>query len=338
MSQCEALPESEDRKNPQEALVSAFEAVRQEISGVIVGQETIVEHLLIALFCQGHVLVVGVPGLAKTLLLRTVASAVGLDFSRIQFTPDLMPADIIGTELVEEDPATGRRGLRFVRGPIFCNILLADEINRTPPKTQAALLEAMEEGQVTAAGETHRLEPPFWVVATQNPIEQEGTYPLPEAQLDRFMLGLWMDYPSREQEKEILRRSEEILAHRVRPVISSSQLLAFRRLLGQVPVSEHVLDYVLTVVRGSRPQQTPSDLTEWIAWGAGPRAGQDLLLASRCRALVQGRSTPSCDDVRAMTVPALRHRIVLNYRAMAEGMTVPDILHNLLDGASEPQY
>ena len=314
-----------------ERFAEAIVQVREQIARVIVGQEAIVEQLLIALFARGHCLIVGVPGLAKTLLIRTLARALALKFSRIQFTPDLMPSDITGTEILEDNRTTGEKRFRFVRGPIFANIVLADEINRTPPKTQAALLEAMQEYSVTAAGVTYRLEEPFFVLATQNPIEQEGTYPLPEAQLDRFMFSLWIDYPGLEEEIEIVRRTTVDVEPEVEPVLTAADILEYQHLVRRIPVADHVVEYAVHLVRATRPQNGVMPLMrEYLRYGAGPRASQYLVLGAKARAALQGRYTPSVEDVRAVALPVLRHRLVLNFAAEADNVTPVMLVERLL--------
>lgn len=320
-----------------EALNEAYSRLRQEIGKVIIGQEDIVEGVIITLLSKGHCLLIGVPGLAKTLLIRTIASALDLDFSRIQFTPDLMPGDITGTEIIEEDRTTGRRVFQFVKGPIFSNIVLADEINRTPPKTQAALLESMQEQRVTAAGHTHVLEEPFFVLATQNPIEQEGTYPLPEAQLDRFMLNLWLDYPSFEDEVSVVRSTTSAVTQDVRPVVSREELLAYQQLVREVPVADSVIEYAVEMVSKTRPgrQGVPDFITSFVSYGAGPRASQYLILGAKAHALLHGRLTPLREDVDAVAVPVLRHRIVPNFNAEAEGITAVELIHRLINNPAQ---
>ena len=316
-----------------DALHDAYGRLRAEIGKVIVGQDEIVQGVIVCLLAQGHCLLVGVPGLAKTLLIRTLASALALDFSRIQFTPDLMPSDITGTEIIEEDQQTGRRVFKFVRGPVFSNVILADEINRTPPKTQAALLEAMQEHSVTASGQTLKLEEPFFVLATQNPIEQEGTYPLPEAQLDRFMLNLWLDYPSFTQEVDVVRSTTSARTPEVRPVLERAELLAYQELVRQVPVADHVIEHAVRLVARTRPGRdtAPAFVNDYLSYGAGPRASQYLILGAKAHALLDGRLTPLVDDVNRMAIPVLRHRIVTNFNAEAEGMTSVDLIRRLLD-------
>ncbi len=312
----------------------AYGSLRAEIAKVIVGQGKVIEELLLALFAGGHCLLVGVPGLAKTLLISTVASAMDLKFSRIQFTPDLMPSDITGTEILEEETGTGRRSFRFIKGPIFANIILADEINRTPPKTQAALLQAMQEKQVTAGGETFELELPFFVLATQNPIEQEGTYPLPEAQLDRFMFHINVDYPRENEEIEIVEKTTSSRPVETRPILTASDIKRIQELVMEVPVSKHVLEYAIRLVRATRDGTVPG-IKDYVNWGAGPRAGQHLILGSKVRALMEGRPTPGCEDVREIAAPVLRHRIVTNFNADADGVTTEEIISSLLKDITE---
>ncbi len=303
------------------------------IGRVVVGQRHVVELMLTALFSDGHCLFVGVPGLAKTLLVQTLAETVGVDFSRIQFTPDLMPSDITGTEVLEEDKATGQRTLRFVRGPVFTNLLLADEINRTPPKTQAALLQAMQERAVTAAGHTHRLERPFLCFATQNPIEQEGTYPLPEAQLDRFMFMVQVGYPSLEEEREILRRTTANAHQEVERVVEAAELIQLQEAIREMPVADEVLDFALALARGTRVRsgEPLPFIEQFVTWGAGPRAGQNLILGAKAHAALRGRSHVASEDVAAVAHPVLRHRIVTNFTAQAEGMTSDMVIDRLLE-------
>jgi MoxR-like ATPase len=313
-------------------LSRAYDALRAEIAKVIVGQGTIVEHLLIALLSRGHCLLVGVPGLAKTLLIRTLAQALDLKFSRIQFTPDLMPSDITGTEIIEERSGSGLKEFRFVRGPVFANILLADEINRTPPKTQAALLEAMQEHRVTAAGTSYTLDEPFFVLATQNPIEQEGTYPLPEAQLDRFMFNLWLEYPTPAEEVQIVKSTTSLVVPSPQHVLTGEEIVKFQDLVRRVPVADNVLEYAVKLVGTTRPgaDHSPQFVKDWIRWGAGPRASQYLILGAKTRALITGRHTPDIDDVRRMAGPTLRHRIVTNFNAEADGVKAIDIVERLV--------
>jgi MoxR-like ATPase len=310
-------------------------AVRERILGqmerVIIGQKEIIEQALIALIAEGHCLLIGVPGLAKTLLVHSLAQLLRLEFRRIQFTPDLMPADMIGTDILQDDPATGHRRFEFFRGPIFTNMLLADEINRTPPKTQAALLQAMQEREVTAAGETYPLPQPFFVMATQNPIEQEGTYPLPEAQLDRFLFSLKVQYPTLEEERTMVRLTTSSELPKLEPVITAEEIGELQRLVRQVPIADHVIDLAVGLARSSRPSEAaPKFVREFVAWGAGPRASQYLVLASKARALLRQRRYASEEDVRAVAEPVLCHRIILNYRGEAEGMRPESIVEKLL--------
>ena len=314
-------------------LQRARRTLEEQISQIIIGQREIVDSLLIALLAGGHCLLVGVPGLAKTLLIRTIAQALELEYGRIQFTPDLMPSDITGTDVLEEDPQTGHKVFRFVKGPIFANIILADEINRTPPKTQAALLEAMQEHAVTASGQTMKLSEPFFVLATQNPIEQEGTYPLPEAQLDRFLFELRIDYPSASEEEEIVRTTTALDQKQVRPVLNGEQIVAFQRLVRQVPVADHLIRYAVRLARASRPEDeaAPEYVREMVNWGAGPRASQYLVLAGKARAALDGRHAVSQQDIDAVALPVLRHRVVVNFHAEAQSMKADDIVRRLLD-------
>ncbi|HEX6790365.1 MAG TPA: MoxR family ATPase [Candidatus Krumholzibacteria bacterium] len=310
-----------------------FESLRSEIGKVIVGQDTVVEELLIALFAGGHCLLVGVPGLAKTLLISTVAQALDLKFSRIQFTPDLMPSDITGTEILEEDQG-GKRAFRFIHGPIFGNVILADEINRTPPKTQAALLQAMQEKKVTAGGATYELDLPFFVLATQNPIEQEGTYPLPEAQLDRFMFNVQVDYPTEEEEIRIVESTTSPASNKPKIVLHADDILQTQALVRTVPVDSTVLRYAIRLVRATRDDSI-SQVKQYVSWGAGPRAGQNLILGAKVRAVMNGRPLPSLEDVRAIAHPVLRHRIVTNFNADADGVSADNIVDMLLEGVRE---
>lgn len=307
--------------------------IKNEINKIIIGQDEIIEQLLIALLSRGHCLLVGVPGLAKTLLIKTLAEVMDLKFNRIQFTPDLMPSDITGTELIEEDPVTKKRNFRFIPGPVFANVILADEINRTPPKTQAALLEAMQEHKVTTAGTTYTLEEPFFVLATQNPIEQEGTYPLPEAQLDRFMFNLWLEYPSFEEEIKIVQTTTSGYVPTLSKVISSEELTGFQDLVRKVPVADNVVEFAVKTVNKTRPvnQESPDFIKSWISWGAGPRASQYLILAAKTRAVMQGRFTPNIDDVKFAMIPTLRHRIITNFSAEAEGINSVNVIEKLFN-------
>ncbi|MEC8993763.1 MAG: AAA family ATPase [Candidatus Latescibacterota bacterium] len=314
-------------------LQRARQTLEEQISRVIIGQRQIVESLLIALLAGGHCLLVGVPGLAKTLLIRTLAQALDLQYGRIQFTPDLMPSDITGTDVLEEDPQTGHKVFRFVQGPIFANIILADEINRTPPKTQAALLEAMQEHAVTASGQTMKLPEPFFVLATQNPIEQEGTYPLPEAQLDRFLFELRIDYPSIAEEEQIVRTTTALEQEPVESVLDGERIIAFQRLVRQVPIADHLIRYAVRLARASRPadEVAPDYVREMVNWGAGPRASQYLALAAKARAALDGRHAVSQQDIDAVALPVLRHRIVVNFHAEAQSTNADDIARRLLE-------
>jgi MoxR-like ATPase len=319
------------------ALLGKLDGLREEIGKVIVGQRATVDELLTAFLAGGHALLEGVPGLAKTLLIRTLAEAVQLSFRRIQFTPDLMPTDILGTEVLEEDHATGRRFFKFTRGPVFANIVLADEINRTPPKTQAALLEAMQEQAVTWGGTSYPLDRPFFVLATQNPIEQAGTYPLPEAQLDRFLLHIRVDYPDEAEERDILARTTAGAPPRVSPVIEGDDVLRAQALVRDIRLSDALLDYTTRLVRASRPGQTSlADVRELVRWGAGPRAGQALILCAKARALLRGRFAVTLEDLRAVAPPVLRHRVLVNFRAEAEGVTADQVTERLLAEVTPP--
>ncbi len=323
-----------------EKLQKGYQNMKSELAKVIVGQDAVIEELLIALFCRGHALLVGVPGLAKTLLISTLSRTLGLSFNRIQFTPDLMPSDITGTEVIEEDKSTGGRSLRFVRGPVFANVILADEINRTPPKTQAALLEAMQEHQVTAGGQLHRLPQPFFVLATQNPIEQEGTYPLPEAQLDRFMFNINVGYPSEDEEFQIVRLTTISRKIDLQHVLSGEEVIALQEIVRKVPVADHVIRYALKLSRLTRRGEggCPDFINDFVSWGAGPRASQYLILAGKARALLKGRYHVSTDDLRQVALPVLRHRIVTNFNAEAEGIKSDTIVQKLIDFIPRQQY
>jgi len=323
-----------------EKLQRGYHNLRAELGKVIVGQELVIEELLISLFCRGHALLVGVPGLAKTLLISTLSRTLGLSFNRIQFTPDLMPSDITGTEVIEEDKTTGGRVLRFVRGPIFANVILADEINRTPPKTQAALLEAMQEHQVTAGGKQHRLPQPFFVLATQNPIEQEGTYPLPEAQLDRFMFNINVGYPTEEEEFQIVRLTTMSRQVQLQHILTGEEIQALQEIVRKVPVADHVIRYALQFSRLTRKTegQVPDFVNDFVAWGAGPRASQYLIMAGKARALLKGRYHVSTEDIRQVALPVLRHRIVTNFNAEAEGIKSDAIVRKLIDHIPRQQY
>ncbi len=319
-------------------LRAMYDRVRAEIRKVIVGQDEVVEQSLTAIFCRGHAVVVGVPGLAKTLLISTIAKTMSLQFSRVQFTPDLMPSDITGTEVIEEDKATGSRELRFVKGPIFANVILADEINRTPPKTQAALLEAMQEHQVTIGGVQHPLPQPFFVLATQNPIEQEGTYPLPEAQLDRFMFMIQIEYPREDEELEIVRRSVTKQDVKVNSVVTSAEIKRAQDLVRQTPVADHVIRYALRLVRATRVNEPmdggidrPAVVKEYVGWGAGPRASEYLILAAKARAILSGSLHVTPEHVRAAAKPVLRHRLLLNFNAEADQITADKVIDGLLE-------
>jgi MoxR-like ATPase len=320
------------------ALLDRMGALRREVARVIVGQDQAIEELLLTFLAGGHSLLEGVPGLAKTLMIRTLADAVDLTFRRIQFTPDLMPTDIVGTEILEEEHATGRRFFKFVHGPVFANIVLADEINRTPPKTQAALLEAMQEYAVTYAGTTYPLERPFFVLATQNPIEQTGTYPLPEAQLDRFLLYIRIGYPGDAEELEILRRTTGRAQPTAHAVLTGREVLQAQAVTRDVRISEDLLDYVTRLVRASRPEHTAiSFVKEWTRWGAGPRAGQALILTAKARALLRNRLAVTLEDLRAVAAPVLRHRVLVNFRAEAEGIGADEVTRRLLTDVPEPR-
>jgi len=333
--------------DPQQAVAEvrqAHDRLRAEVAKVIVGQDDVVEQLLMSMFCRGHALVVGVPGLAKTLLISTLARSVSLSFSRIQFTPDLMPSDITGTEVIEEDKTSGTRELRFVKGPIFANVILADEINRTPPKTQAALLEAMQEHQVTASGVQHRLPEPFFVLATQNPIEQEGTYPLPEAQLDRFLFDITISYPNEDEEVEIIRRTTSTQDVKPSPVLTAHDVVRVQELVRECPVADHVIRYALRLVRSTRIDPAaakrtagksadaplPKIVRDYLSWGAGPRAGQALILAAKARAVLSGSMHVTPEHVKSVAKPVLRHRIITNFNAEADGITTDHVIEALL--------
>jgi len=307
--------------------VSAFNNFKKEISKVIVGQEDVVNQVLISIFSNGHCLLVGVPGLAKTLLVQTIADILGLKFNRIQFTPDLMPSDIIGTEILDES-----KNFKFIKGPLFANVVLADEINRTPPKTQAALLECMQERSVTSAGTKYVLDSPFFVLATQNPIEQEGTYPLPEAQLDRFMFNVILDYPKYEDELMIVKKSASNVKEDLKNIISANDIIMYQELVNSIPVNDNVLEYAVKLVSKTRPATIHANdyVNEYIEWGAGPRASQYIILAAKCNALINGKFSPDIEDVKAIAKPVLRHRIVKNYKAESKGLSIDDIIDNLL--------
>lgn len=314
-----------------EKLSASIKNIKSEIAKVIVGQDQIINDLLVALLSKGHCLLIGVPGLAKTLLIKTFADVLDLKFSRIQFTPDLMPGDITGTEIIDENPVSQRREFRFIKGPIFANLILADEINRTPPKTQSALLEAMQEHKVTAAGVTHQLIEPFFVLATQNPIEQEGTYPLPEAQLDRFMFNLWLDYPNINDEIEIIKKTTSDYNPKTQKVLTAEELINFQNLIRRVPVADNVIQFAVNFVNKTRPNNgsTEQFVKDWVSWGAGPRASQYLILAAKTNSVMEGRFTPSIDDVKQFLVPVLRHRIIPNFSAESEGINSVEIIKRL---------
>ncbi len=307
--------------------VVQYNNFRSEISKVIVGQDEVVKEVLISIFCNGHCLLVGVPGLAKTLLVQTISDTLGMSFNRIQFTPDLMPSDIVGSEILDEN-----RNFKFIKGPIFSNIILADEINRTPPKTQSALLESMQEKSVTNAGKTYNLDKPFFVLATQNPIEQEGTYPLPEAQLDRFMFNVLLDYPNYDEEVKIVKQTTSGISTTLDTIMNAEDIIKYQDLIRRIPVADNVLEYVVNLVTKTRPNngQYENNMTQYIEWGAGPRASQFMLLAAKCNAAINGKYSPDIEDVKAVAKPILRHRLVKNYKAEAEGISVDNIIENLM--------
>ena len=326
------MPKKDDIKLVEQ-LRENTDLIFSELGKRIIGQRDIIDHILITLLCQGHALIIGVPGLAKTLLIRSVARILDLEFSRIQFTPDLMPSDITGTEILQEDHATGKREFKFIQGPLFANVILADEINRTPPKTQSALLEAMQEHRVTAAGVSHSLDEPFLVLATQNPIEQEGTYPLPEAQLDRFMFSLNISYPSREEEIEIVKSTTAGTVPMLDAVVKKNDLLTFQSLVRRVPVADNVVEYAVKLASLTRPTDgAPKFITDWLEWGAGPRASQCLILGAKAKAILDGRPTPDISDVVAMAKPVLRHRIITSFNAEADGVNADQVLDRLIEG------
>ena len=333
-------PILDDPEAAVEKLHQAMQRIRSEMARVVIGQAEVVGQILVALFGRGHCLLVGTPGLAKTLMARTLADSLDLQCKRVQFTPDLMPADITGTQVLEQDPVTSARNFRFKHGPIFTNLLLADEINRTPPKTQAALLEAMQERRVTISGQTYDLPSPFFVIATQNPIEQEGTYPLPEAQLDRFMFSVKVGYPSADEEERIIMETTRDASQEVDRVLGADALLSFQHLVRKTPVSAHVGAYATRLVRATRPDapDAPDFIKNWVRWGAGPRAGQYLILAAKSHALLQGRLNVSCDDVRSYALPVLRHRVLCNFAAASEGVDSDEIVRRLLEAVPEPDY
>jgi MoxR-like ATPase len=315
-------------------LKEAYANIKSELAKVIVGQDEVIDQLLISIFSRGHCILEGVPGLAKTLLISTLSETMSLSFNRIQFTPDLMPSDITGTEVIQENKSTGERSFKFIQGPIFANVILADEINRTPPKTQAALLEAMQEHQVSAGGTKHVLEEPFFVLATQNPIEQEGTYPLPEAQLDRFMFKIFVDYPSVEEEMEVMRLTTTTQSKKLETVLNGEDIVKLQEIVRRVPVSEHVLAYATSLVRATRVLKkdgVPDFILNWLSWGAGPRAAQYLILGGKARAILSGRHFVSTDDIKSVAHPVLRHRIITNFSADAEGITTDHVIDKLLE-------
>ena len=328
--------EKEDLK-AVERLAQARDQIVNEMGKVIVGQERVIEELLIALLAGGHCLLIGVPGLAKTLMISTLSRILDLKFQRIQFTPDLMPSDITGTEIIEEDKTTGKRDFKFVKGPIFANIILADEINRTPPKTQAALLQAMQEHEVTAAGVTYKLKEPFYVLATQNPIEQEGTYPLPEAQLDRFMFNIYVNYPSDQEENIIVKTTTSAYSQQLSPVMKAEKIVELQSLVRRVPVSDHVIGYAVRLARKTRPveDEVPDFIKNWVSWGAGPRASQYMILGAKTKSVLDGRYSPSCEDIRTVAKPVLRHRIVTSFTAEADGVNTDQIVDRLLEVVRE---
>lgn len=308
-------------------LVAKHKELKDEIAKVIVGQDEVIDEVILSIFCKGHSLLVGVPGLAKTLLVNTIADVLGLSFNRIQFTPDLMPGDIVGSEILDET-----RHFKFIKGPLFANIILADEINRTPPKTQSALLEAMQEKSVTASGHTYKMDNPFFVLATQNPIEQEGTYPLPEAQLDRFMLNIKVDYPSFKEEVDIVRNTTSDAKPQLKKILSTDEILAIQDLIRRIPTTDFVLEYAVNLVAKTRPggEKATKEVNEYLSWGAGPRASQNLILGAKAHAAINGRFSPETDDVKAVAIPILRHRILKNYKAEADGLSVEKIIEDLL--------
>ncbi|MDB9775744.1 MoxR family ATPase [Vicingaceae bacterium] len=312
-----------------DALVKKYQELNQEIGKVIVGQHEVIKHVLISIFSNGHCLLVGVPGLAKTLLVNTISEVLGLSFNRIQFTPDLMPSDIIGSEILDES-----RNFKFVKGPLFSNLILADEINRTPPKTQAALLEAMQEKSITTAGKTYKLGNPFFVLATQNPIEQEGTYPLPEAQLDRFMFNIWLDYPTFEEELSVVKATTTDTKASVSKVMSAEEIIYFQQLIRKIPIADNVLNYAVKLASSTRPntEMAKDVVNQYIGWGAGPRASQFLVLGAKCHAALSGKYSPDIEDVKAVAKPILRHRMVRNYKAEADGLSLDDIIEELMRG------
>ena len=337
----EQVEQAEEKKLGEqvEAMLDSQRKILQELRKVIVGQNEVIDQVLVSLYVGGHSLITGLPGLAKTLLVRSTAQTLGLSFKRIQFTPDLMPADITGTEIIEEDPATGRRQLEFVAGPIFANVILADEINRTPPKTQAALLEAMQEHMVTVRGTTYTLDPPFFVLATQNPIELEGTYPLPEAQLDRFMFNVVIDYLPESDEVEVVKETTGEAAAAIDQVVSAEEILSYQRLVRKVPANQEIVQYAVRLARTSRPgnSNSPDFVNQWVTYGASLRAAQYMVLGGKARALMKGRYAVSADDVRSLARPVLRHRILTNFHAESDGVQPDDIIERLLETVDRPQ-
>lgn len=332
------MKENEPNKNDVELvskLNDSIKNIKAEIGKVIIGQDDIIEQLMVSLLARGHCLLVGVPGLAKTLLIKTLSQVFDLKFNRIQFTPDLMPSDITGTEIIEENSTSKQRSFKFIEGPIFANVVLADEINRTPPKTQSALLEAMQEHKVTVAGNTYTLAEPFFVLATQNPIEQEGTYPLPEAQLDRFMFNLWLDYPSFQEEVEVVKSTTSQYKPTLNKMIKADELISFQDLVRRVPVADNVINFAVKIVGKTRPKSdsSPKFIKDWISWGAGPRASQYLILAAKTKAVMEGRFSPNIDDVKAALIPVLRHRIITNFNAEADGISSVEVINSLLKEA-----
>ena len=335
----ETIRTEEEAQQAAQQLRDGRDRILQELRKVIVGQNEVVDQVLLCILSKGHSLLIGVPGLAKTLLVKSIAATLNLKFNRVQFTPDLMPSDITGTRVIQEDQSTGQREFKFVKGPLFANIVLADEINRTPPKTQAALLEAMQELHVTAGGERFDLDPPFFVLATQNPIEQEGTYPLPEAQLDRFMFSIWVDYPKDDEEIEVYRRTTVLAEPQLEAVLDGPTILKLQAIVRQVPVSDYILTYVHKLVRATRPRRedAPDFAKEYINWGAGPRAGQYLIIGGKARALSLGRLNVAPEDIAAVAHPVLRHRIGLNFNAEAEGVSTDELVDRLLDTVKPPE-
>jgi len=313
-------------------LNSKFAELKKEVAKVIVGQDAVIDQIIIAILSRGHCLLVGVPGLAKTLLVKTLADVLELKFSRVQFTPDLMPSDIVGTEILEDDRSTGTKRFKFIHGPVFANMVLADEINRTPPKTQSALLEAMQEHKVTAAGTTYTLDEPFFVLATQNPIEHEGTYPLPEAQLDRFMFNIWLDYPTVSEEMDIIKYTTSMYAPKLNIVLKKDEIIMLQDLVKRVPVADNVIDYTVNLVNRTRPAgaNTQKYIKDWLEWGAGPRASQYLILGAKTNAILSGRFSPEIDDVKKVAKPVLRHRLITNFNAEADGIKTTDIIEKLI--------